>query len=122
VKTIDNATHPFGETWQVARAYQPVGPGSTTYAYPNPFSPRSEVTRVHYNAPADGSTITVELFDFGMNRFKTIVKDVQRTSGERDELWDGRNESGAIVPNGVYFYRLTVNNGDPSWGKIMVIQ
>ena len=24
--------------------------------------------------------------------------------------------------NGVYFYRVTPSGGDPSWGKIMVLQ
>ncbi len=122
VTTMDNAAHPFGESWHVARSYQPVPPGSASYAYPNPFSPRTEVTRIHYNAGTGGNSITVELFDFGMNRFKTVIKDVQRTAGEHDEIWDGRDETGSTVANGVYFYRVTYGSGDPSWGKIMVIQ
>ncbi len=122
VKTVDNATHPFGETWQVMRSYRPVGATASTYAYPNPFSPRYDISRIHYNSGAGGGTVTVELFDFGMNRVRTVVKDVQRSPGEHDELWDGTTDGGATVRNGVYFYRVIVNGGDPSWGKIMVIQ
>jgi hypothetical protein len=122
VRTIDNAAHAFGQSWEVLRSYKPVGIPSSTYAYPNPFSSRSEVVRVHYNAGTTGGTITIEMFDFGMNRIRTIMKDVQRTGGEHDEIWDGRDDSGRLVGNGVYFYRVIVDGGDPAWGKIMVIQ
>jgi len=121
-KTIDNLTHPFGQSWEVLRAFRAVGNTSTTYAYPNPFSPRSEVCRVHYNAGAGGGMVSIEVFDFGMNRVRTIIKDVQRNGEEHDEIWDGRNDSGDLIPNGVYFYRVIISGGDPAWGKIMVIQ
>ena len=32
------------------------------------------------------------------------------------------DQSGSLVPNGVYFYRVTVGGGNPAWGKVMVIQ
>lgn len=121
VKTIDNAAHAFGSSWRCS-AHVPVGSVSSSYAYPNPFSPRSEITRVHYNSGPQGGTVTVELFDFGMNRVRTIAKDASRPSGEHDELWDGTTDSGKLAPNGVYFYRVIVNGGNPAWGKIMVIQ
>ncbi len=122
VKTVDNATHPFGAAWSVMRAYQPVGSSAVTYAYPNPFSPHFDISRIHYNTDPAGGNVTIELFDFGMNRVRTVVKDVQRSAGEHDEIWDGTTDGGKTVPSGVYFYRVIVNGGDPAWGKIMVIQ
>ena len=123
VKTTDNATNPFGQTWQVLRAFQPVGNTSATYIYPNPFSPRQEVARVHYSTGGRTATVTVEVFDFGMNRVRTVVKDAPRSgSNEHDEIWDGRDDTKRIVANGVYFYRITVEGNDPSWGKVMVLQ
>jgi len=58
-----------------------------------------------------------------MNRVRTVIRDAQRTgSTEHDEIWDGRTDDGTILPNGVYFYRVTAGGGDPAWGKVMVIQ
>ncbi|MEK9138069.1 MAG: hypothetical protein AAB393_13160, partial [Bacteroidota bacterium] len=102
-RTIDNATHPFGATWEVVRAYQPVGKTSTTYAYPNPFSPSQESVRFHYGTGGVTASITLEIFDFGMNRVRTVVKDAQRAgSQEYDEIWDGSDDSRRQVANGVY--------------------
>jgi hypothetical protein len=123
VKTVDNAANPFGATWDVLRTSQPVGTPSATYSYPNPFSPKRESVRFHYNIGRASSTVTIEVFDFGMHRVKTVLRDAPRSGlQERDEIWDGNDETGSLVPNGVYFYRVTVGGGDPAWGKVMVIQ
>jgi hypothetical protein len=121
VKTLDEATHPFGEEWVILRAYQPLPGTGSAYAYPNPFSPRFEFTRIHYATGTAGGTVSIELFDYAMNRVRTVLSQASRI-GERDELWDGRNDAGEIVPNGVYFYRVLINDQDPVWGKIMVLQ
>ncbi len=123
VKTIDNATNPFGQTWQVLRAYRQVKNTSDTYIYPNPFSPKQEIARVHYTTGGKTSSVTVEIFDFGMNRVRTIIKDAQRSgTAEHDEIWDGLDDSKRVVANGVYFYRVTLDSAEPSWGKVMVLQ
>ncbi len=123
VKTIDNASHAFGETWEIQRAYQQVGTAATTYAYPNPFSPSQEIARFHYSTRGIPGSVTIEVFDFGMNRVRTIVKDAQRSgTQEYDEIWNGRDDGGTQVTNGVYFYRVVINNGDPTWGKVMVLE
>jgi hypothetical protein len=123
VKTVDNASHPFGSDWTVERAYQKLPSSQSAYAYPNPFSPRFENCRIHYSTGGAESTVTIELFDFGMNRLRTLVKDAPRGgSAEHDEIWDGRTDAGDAVTNGVYFYRVIVGGGEPVWGKIMVLQ
>jgi hypothetical protein len=122
-RSIDNATHPFSQAWDVLRTSEPLPGKGSTYAYPNPFSPRTESTRFHYTMGGVAGTVTLEVFDFGMNRLRTLVKDAPRQgAAELDEIWDGRSDAGERVPNGVYFYRVTVGSGDPAWGKIMVLQ
>ncbi len=122
-KTVDNASHPFGRDWQVLRAFQPLQQEASTYAYPNPFSPRTEITRIHYATRSVQENVTVEIFDFGMNRIRTVVNDALRAGPrEYDEIWDGRDNSSNQVSNGVYFYRVVLNGGEPVWGKIMVLQ
>ncbi len=130
VKTIDNSTNEFGSSWKIFRTFQQVGTAASSYAYPNPYSPAVDnVVRIHYgakdfNAPnTQTREVSIELFDFGMNRVRTLLTKAQRTaSAEVDELWDGRDNDGTIVPNGVYFYRLIIDSGDPMYGKILVMQ
>jgi hypothetical protein len=125
--TMDNASTPFGSIWRIDRAYQPLSSPSETYAYPNPFSPNSEPVRIHYAVSQAGSNLTagvrIEIFDFGMNRVRTLINQALRdTDGEYDELWDGTNDAGTVVANGVYFYRVDAGNAEPAFGKIIVMQ
>jgi photosystem II stability/assembly factor-like uncharacterized protein len=123
VRTIDNSTHPFGESWEIIRTYEPVANRSTTYAYPNPFSPNFGPVRVHYSTGGTDANVTIEVFDFGMNRVRTLIKDAPRSgTREHDEIWNAFDDNGRQVANGVYFYRVVVDGGDPAWGKIMVLQ
>ena len=38
------------------------------------------------------------------------------------DFWDGKDENGNVVPNGVYFYRIDAGGKKPMFGKIMVLQ
>lgn len=121
--TEDSPSHPFGQEWDIRRSYAPLTSATSTYAYPNPFSPKSESIRIHYAVPAGGATVTVEIFDFAMNRIRTVVKDAQRTGGaEQDEIWNGTDEAGQRLLNGVYFYSVKLEGQERMWGKIMVLQ
>ncbi len=123
VKTLDNATHPFGESWQLFRAAQPVESKSSTYAYPNPFSPNAEIARFHYSTGGKDAKVTIQVFDFGMNVVRTVIQNAQRNgTREQDEIWDGRDDNRNQVANGVYFYRIRIDDDSPVWGKVMVLQ
>jgi photosystem II stability/assembly factor-like uncharacterized protein len=92
---------------------------SETYAFPNPFSPDNEVTKIKYKV--DGySNVTIRIFDFGMNLVRTLIENTSRT-GEQITTWDGKDEAGKIVPNDVYFYRIDIGSSEPIFGKIMVL-
>jgi flagellar hook assembly protein FlgD len=69
-----------------------------------------------------------------MNYLRTIINNATRgqyshvvdnfnlqTNGVED-TWDGRDANGNIVPNGVYFYRIEFDSGNPVFGKILVLQ
>ncbi len=38
------------------------------------------------------------------------------------DYWDGTDDAGQMVPNGVYFYRIEKDSGDPFFGKILVLK
>ena len=124
--TIDNANHPFGSSWTVHRAYQEVYSTDETYAYPNPFSPRFQVVRVHYGKSTTTSaerSVSIDIFDYAMNRVRTLINNAVRSgSAENDEVWDGRRDDGTPVASGIYIYRVKIDNGDPQFGKILVLQ
>ncbi len=111
--------------WKIFRAIETIDLSSDvkTYAAPNPFSPPGEVTRIFYKTGKNLSKITIKIFDFGMNPVRTVIQNATRTSP--DELftsWDGANDKGAIVSNGVYFYRIEVDDDKPVWGKILLLR
>jgi photosystem II stability/assembly factor-like uncharacterized protein len=122
-KTLDDLAHPFGHTWQVLRTFDEVGNKAFTYAYPNPFSPNFERVRFHYGTQGRTATVTIEVFDFGMNLVRTLLRSATRSGNfEHDEIWDGRDNQGRQVVNGVYFYRVGLDNDSSLWGKVIVLQ
>ncbi len=107
--------------WKVFLASEEVSSASDTYAFPNPFSPDDEVINIKYSLGSE-SKVTIRIMDFGMNLVKTLIQNVNRPTSESNiEVWDGRDEFGKIVPNGIYFYRIDFESGDPVFGKILVI-
>ena len=58
-----------------------------------------------------------------MNPVRTLIQNASRHStDELFAIWDGKNNEGFTVPNGVYFYRIEIDDDTPVWGKILVIQ
>lgn len=124
IRTIETG-FPWTSKWKIYRAQQFINLNSDlkTYAAPNPFSPDDEVVRIFYKTGKNYSKITIKIFDFGMNPVRTLIQNAVRTSP--DELftaWDGKNDNGYQVANGVYFYRIEIDDSDKNWGKIIVLQ
>jgi len=107
--------------WKIFLASQKLESVSETYAFPNPFSPKQESIRIKY-ATSQPANVTIRIFDFGMNLVRTLIQNAPRdVRSDHFEIWDGRDENKKIVPNGVYFYRIDSDSGNPSFGKIMVL-
>lgn len=122
-RTEDHPGSMFGYVWKIFRTFTPVAGTNTTYAYPNPFSPSFTVTRFHYATNNANATVSVDIFDFAMNRVRTVIRNADRQGNrEHDEIWDGTDDNGTIVPNGVYFYRVTIDGENEQWGKVMVLR
>ena len=68
--------------------------------------------------------VDFRVFDFGMHYIRTVIQNAPRnkTIESPPEFWDGRDDSGKILPNGVYFYRVDVNDEEPLFGKIIYLQ
>ncbi len=73
--------------------------------YPNPFNPE---TLVRFQLPQT-SVLQLEIFDATGRKIRTLWQG-KRSGGVYAEKWDGRNDSGAPAPSGVYVYRLQTEN------------
>jgi photosystem II stability/assembly factor-like uncharacterized protein len=120
--------------WKIFRSSPSLTTQTQTYAYPNPFSPKQDLLKIKYSTGGKNSSVTIRIFDFGMNYVRTIINNAMRgqnshvvdnfnlqTNGVED-TWDGRDANGNIVPNGVYFYRIEFDSNNPVFGKILVLQ
>jgi len=114
--------------WRIHRAHQPasVDGQPDTYAYPSPFSPgRDQITRfqIYLEQP---STVEVKIYSYAMEpvyesgAMEAAGGGVGDMKGYTALKWDGRDADGALVANGVYFYKITTNCSS-SWGKVMVM-
>ena len=85
--------------------YIPVSRGELGQNFPNPFNP---ATTIDYWVPeAGGGAVPVHLvvYDVRGARVRTLV-DKAQPAGRYRIQWDGRNNDGAPVGSGIYFYRM----------------
>ena len=82
------------------------------YNYPNPFKPISgERTNIIFT-PGSATYAKILIFDMTAK----IIKKLQWTGGTPSVEWDGKNDFGEIVGDGVYLYRV-VDDGNKLLGK-----
>ena len=110
--------------WKIYLASQALASEKSTYCYPNPFSPKIDRLKIKYSTAGKDASVTIRIFDFGMNYVRTVLQNAPRnkTIGSPPDYWDGRDDNGKILPNGVYIYRVDVNDEEPLFGKIIYLQ
>ena len=111
--------------WRIYIASPPLKSDNDTYCFPNPFNPRQEVLKFKYSSGGSEENVSIRIFDFSFNYVRTIVQNVPRNltlDSDPIDYWDGRDDNGNYVPNGVYFYRVEVGDNDVVYGKILVMQ
>lgn len=130
VGTEDGLTRSLDEglTWRVFRVDVPLHPAVEdprapevdTYAYPNPFSPAIDrFVRIKFEAPESGR-MTLRIFDSSMGLVRRF--DESRDAGTGEFVWDGTDDRGTRIANGVYFYELSGAGAGSVRGKILVIE
>jgi outer membrane protein assembly factor BamB len=67
--------------------------------YPNPFNMK---TTIEYQIP-EACQVTIEVYNIQSNRIASIVDGFFQAGKYRID-WDGRTESGTLVPSGFYIY------------------
>lgn len=82
----------------------PAGSGLSLTTSPNPFSVCATISFV---APK-GQTVDLTVFDTAGRRVRRLH--AGPASGPSQATWDGRSDSGARLPTGVYFLRLSTES------------
>ena len=80
--------------------------------FPNPFS-RTTIFQFDHNRPGQDLQVYIDIYDMRGKLVHTI-NNVINTPGTRSVAieWNGDEDGGRRLANGIYFYRLTVKSAD----------
>lgn len=84
--------------------------------YPNPFNPSTKIVFT----TTDSRHTELTVYSLRGTRVKTLL-DTELEAGRHEVVWDGRDERGARVPSGVYFYLLE-SGGRSITRKMLVLK
>jgi len=82
--------------------------------YPNPFNPE---TVISFSLAREGR-VGIDIYNIKGQQVKRLVDEVY-SAGEHKVVWNGRDERGAAVSSGIYFYKMVC--GDYVGVKKMVM-
>lgn len=85
--------------------------------FPNPFNP---TTTIEYALPVRAPA-ALAIYDVLGRRIRTLVRRNDHPAGFYAITWDGRDQQGRPVGNGLYFYRLVAPAFERT-GKMMLIK
>ena len=83
--------------------------------YPNPFR---SVATIEYSLPI-ASTVSLDVYDLLGRSVKTLIDGVVQTPGIHAVQWDGTDDAGQALANGVYMYSL--RTGDQQLTRTVVV-
>ena len=83
--------------------------------YPNPFQDETDFT-FQFFSPNGSADVRIKIYTV-TGRLIREIEDVAHTGFNRIH-WDGRDAEGDLVANGVYLYKIIVNDGENQVEKI----
>ncbi len=87
--------------------------------HPNPFSGGEEGTTILFQLPA-AATVRIEVFTVG-GRLIRAMSDIPATAGANEVYWNGLDQQGDELANGVYLYRIQATSEEYSGDKAEAI-
>lgn len=85
--------------------------------YPNPFAHSTSITY----ALRTKNRVLLEVYN-ELGQPVAILENGERPAGEYTLAWDGRNDQGTLLPNGIYCYRLAVGGRDAVARRMVLMQ
>ena len=86
-------------------------------AYPNPFNP---ITTIEFEVPYS-MDIVLNVYDISGRLVKTLVDEAKYT-GLHSAVWDGTDQNGNSVANGLYVYKLMSNQNISIANKMILMK
>ena len=83
--------------------------------YPNPFN---SSTRVRYSLLKTEEDVSIRVYDITGKKVREFL-DVSKEAGSHEVVWDGRDDSGLLVPSGAYIIRI-VSDGHAAAIKMIL--
>jgi flagellar hook assembly protein FlgD len=85
--------------------------------YPNPFSHTTTIAYVLTDASDD--FVEAKVYTVSGRRVRTFRESLRSVANYREMVWDGRDDTGQDLANGVYFVKLTAKQGGRKVEKII---
>ena len=89
--------------------------------YPNPLKRETTFT---YQLSLEADEVSITIYTTSGRRV-TALKEASGNEGYNEHLWDGRNDDGILLANGVYFYRIRAVAGEQTaqlLGRLAVLR
>jgi hypothetical protein len=86
--------------------------------YPNPFNQETKI-EFSLNNP---ERINLYILDDCGRKVKQLIAGNEVQSGKFQIIWDGKDSSGNLLPNGTYYYALKGQNSEERTGKIILLR
>lgn len=107
----------FGVTWVEDLPGAAISGPVLFPAAPNPFNPR---TSIRYAIPKQGK-VSLRIHDLGGRLVRTLMADQVREAGVHQSFWNGRDDGGRVLPTGIYFSMLKVDE-ETRTGRLTLIK
>jgi hypothetical protein len=92
------------------------------FNYPNPFNPDIELTTIHYILKKT-TEVTLKIYDINGKLVRILMNKVPELNNTEHIIsWNGKNEKGIPVINGLYFFVIKTTDNERLTGKIMVMR
>ncbi|MDP8211136.1 MAG: T9SS type A sorting domain-containing protein [Candidatus Stygibacter australis] len=89
--------------------------------YPNPFNP---ITTIKYEIDSNLENTIIEISNIKGQKVRELkIAHEGVINGKSGEIiWDGKNQAGALVGSGVYYYQLMTNGEKKAANKMLLIK
>ena len=106
----------FTATWVIPAGINDLANLNKVRSFPNPFS---ESTNISYVLSSGTDNLSVQIINSLGQHVKTLFSGTQN-AGNYSFAWDGTNDNGVQVQNGVYFYTI-MDGASVATKKLMLI-
>lgn len=92
------------------------------YAYPNPFNPERDLVTFRFKLSKDGN-VDIRVYDASRALVATVASGIALQANTESSIkWNGKNDKGEMVANGVYFYVIESSSGERGIGKVAALR